>query len=528
VSTAVDPATSGVSELAAPTPLSSLRHRIARAQALVARFNKHRLGLRNRILAFYALGAFGLSMLLATTTFTFTRSTLVRQREESATRQAYQNAQQVRTLLLTKAVIGNDDLNSLTSSVGSNPLVHVGESWAFSSAQYGPESLPLLLRQRVGSEFKAAKMLSNANGRPTLAIGIPIQLTAVDASYYEVVELDELKRTLRSIGVSLIGAAAITTCLGVLLGSWAARRTMRPLAEAAQAATALAGGKLDTRLAPPADSDLGTLTAAFNGMADALQDRVERDARFASDVSHELRSPLMTLSASIEVMQARRDEMPERAAAALDLLVGDVNRFRVLVEDLLEISRFDAGKVRLHMEELLVAEFVRQAVSVSSIPSTPIRVSDIAESIMIRGDKRRLARAIANLIDNARNHGGGDVTVRVDVPDDEASPDPADPATVTGEQDTPTQPFVQGIVAHVNIEVEDHGDGVVPEERTIVFQRFARGARSGQRGAGDGAGLGLALVDEHVRLHGGRVWVTDRRDGEPGARFIIELPAELI
>ena len=79
-------------------------------------------------------------------------------------------------------------------------------------------------------------------------------------------------------------------------------------------------------------------------MAEALQNRVERDARFASDVSHELRSPLMTLAASVEVMQARRDEMPERAQAALDLLVGDVARFQGLVEDLLEISRFDAGR----------------------------------------------------------------------------------------------------------------------------------------------------------------------------------------
>ena len=82
-------------------------------------------------------------------------------------------------------------------------------------------------------------------------------------------------------------------------------------------------------------------------MAAALQLRVERDARFASDVSHELRSPLTTLSASIEVLQARRDEMPERAVAALDLLVADVARFQSLVEDLLEISRFDAGAVRL-------------------------------------------------------------------------------------------------------------------------------------------------------------------------------------
>src|SRR4029078_10197925 len=94
---------------------------------------------------------------------------------------------------------------------------------------------------------------------------------------------------------------------------------------------------------------------AFNDMAEALQLRVERDARFASDVSHELRSPLMTLAASAEVMQARRDDLPERAAAALDLLVGDVARFQSLVEDLLEISRFDAGAIRLHLEEPLAA-----------------------------------------------------------------------------------------------------------------------------------------------------------------------------
>ena len=74
----------------------------------------------------------------------------------------------------------------------------------------------------------------------------------------------------------------------------------------------------------------------------------------------------MTLSASVEVMEARRDEMPERAQAALDLLTSDVIRFQGLVEDLLEISRFDAGAIRLHLEELLAAEFVRQAVAVSS------------------------------------------------------------------------------------------------------------------------------------------------------------------
>jgi two-component system, OmpR family, sensor histidine kinase MtrB len=248
-------------------------------------------------------------------------------------------------------------------------------------------------------------------------------------------------------------------------------------------------------------------------MAAALQLRVERDARFASDVSHELRSPLMTLSASIEVLQARRDDMPERAATALDLLVADVARFQNLVEDLLEISRFDAGAVRLVREDLLVAEFVRQAVSVSSVRDAPVKVSEKAESLLIKADKRRLARVVANLIDNARIHGApatgadDDPTFGVEV---EVSEPPGDPDPV----------------AHVWISVSDHGPGVPREERPFVFERFSRGGGAGRRGSMEGAGLGLALVDEHVRLHGGRVWVEDRVDGEPGARFIIELPAE--
>ena len=97
---------------------------------------------------------------------------------------------------------------------------------------------------------------------------------------------------------------------------------VRPLGAAAQAASAIAGGRLDTRLEFTEDPDLRVLTESFNDMAEALEQRVERDARFASDVSHELRSPLMTLAASVEVMEARRDDLPERAQSALDLLVG--------------------------------------------------------------------------------------------------------------------------------------------------------------------------------------------------------------
>jgi signal transduction histidine kinase len=211
----------------------------------------------------------------------------------------------------------------------------------------------------------------------------------------------------------------------------------------------------------------------------------------------------MTLSASVEVMDARRDEMPARAQAALDLLKSDVVRFQGLVEDLLEISRFDAGAVRLHLEELLVAEFVRQAVRISSLPDTVVDVSERSEQVLINGDRRRLARVIANLIDNARVHGDGNPEVSIRV------------------ADTADQPVTRVLIA-----VEDHGVGVPDEERSLIFERFARGGGAGRRAGNDGAGLGLSLVAEHVRMHGGRVWVEERLDGTPGARFVIELEAE--
>ena len=343
-------------------------------------------------------------------------------------------------------------------------------------------------------------MVSRVRGELVIAVGIP--LDNVDASYFEFSSLRELQATLNSVARALIGAGVITTSLGLLLGALAARRAVRPLADAAQAAQSIAGGRLDTRLDPGGDPDLRGLATSFNNMASALQQRIERDARFASDVSHELRSPLMTLAASVEVLQARRDDMPERAQAALDLLVGDVARFQGLVEDLLEISRFDAGAVHLNLDELLVGEFVRQAVSVSSIRDAAVTVSERGERLLIRGDRRRLARVVANLIDNARIHGGGDISVSVSEAD-EAEP-----------------------ISTVWIAVEDHGPGVPVEDRDVVFERFARGGAAGRRATSEGAGLGLALVAEHARLHGGRVRVEDRQDGEPGARFVIELPCE--
>ena len=473
---------------------------VRRTARTLSRFRVQRLGLRTRILLTFSLGFLALSVFLAAITFTFTRSTLVKQRERASIDQAYRDASIAVGELRSSPATGTGAIARLTSIGVTGPLLNYRDAWVGGSGNFGDDAVPGALKSTV-LDNQPARMVVTIDGRPVLIVGVP--LTEVGGAYFEFFDLTEVNDTLRSVGLSLIFAGFITTLFGVVLGSVASRRAVKPLGDAAQAAKAIAGGRLDTRLETSDDHDLRLLANSFNDMASALQLRVERDARFASDVSHELRSPLMTLAASVQVMQARRDEMPERAQYALDLLVADVARFQGLVEDLLEISRFDAGAIRLHLEDLLVAELVRQAVAVSSLPTTPIEVSERAEGLIMQVDRRRLARVIANLIDNARLHGGGEPEVTVTEAENDGEP-----------------------LGHVWIAVEDHGAGVPLEERHLIFERFARGAVAGRRSSSDGAGLGLALVDEHVRLHGGNIRVEDRRDGEPGARFVIELPAE--
>ncbi len=470
------------------------------SRRLLRRFRPAAFGLRRRILIIMTLGTITLSLILAITTYGLSRSSLLQQREEVAISTSRRNAQGVqRDLNAGQATTVNPALEALERIGVQRYLIWYGDDWTGGAASYGQDALPTDLVDKVVDRGESAWQIVEVADELNIVVGWDVPQVG---AYFEFFSLDEVDSTLRSVRLSLVFAAGITTLFGILLGLFAARRAVRPLGTAAQAASAIAGGRLDTRIEPTDDPDLRMMSESFNDMAEALQRRVERDARFASDVSHELRSPLMTLSASVEVMEARRDDLPERAQSALDLLSGDVTRFQGLVEDLLEISRFDAGAIRLHLEELLAAEFVRQAVAVSSLPDTPVDVDERAEVALIRGDRRRLARVMANLIDNARAYGGGEPTVSITVVD------PADEE-----------------MSHIQIAVEDSGPGVPEDERELIFERFARGGGAGRRMGSGGAGLGLALVDEHVRMHGGRVWVEDRADGASGARFVIELMA---
>jgi len=452
-----------------------------------------RLGLRARITLAFAIGALLLSALLSATTWALTRENLLNQREDAATVIVYQNARIVRARV-TPDTDKQALVSSLSTPLGSRPVLYADEEFVSLTPEFGQDALPDEVREAVLAG-DPVRMRYELRGEMQLVIGIPIP--SVDAAYFEIIALDDLQSTLEALGVSLVGASLLTTLAGAALGSWASRRALRPLSGVSTAAMALADGLLDTRLEVSEDPDLRPISASFNDMAQTLQDRIERDARFASDVSHELRSPLMTLAASIEVMNNQREDMPERARSALDLMIGDIDRFQQLVEDLLEISRFDAGVARLELEEVHLAELVMQAVSHSTDADVPVELDAELAGVVVQADKRRVVRVIANLLDNADKYGGG--------------------ATSVG---------LRRAEGGVQIAVEDCGGGVPDEDRGRIFERFSRGAVAGRRGSSEGVGLGLALVAEHVNLHGGKVWVEDRLDGDDGARFVVELPVQ--
>ncbi|NNE72316.1 MAG: HAMP domain-containing histidine kinase [Acidimicrobiales bacterium] len=451
-----------------------------------------RSGLRTRLSAAFALGALLVTTVLAATTLGVTRQVLLAQRESGALDVAFNNASRVSRQLTPDADLSGI-LSSLITTEGSRTLLRLGETREGSDVQsFGPDDVPAPVVNRA-KEGIASQTRTVLDGNPTLIIGLPIP--GFDAQYYEAVDLSETDSTLRTLGIILITTAAGTTMLGALLGWWASRRTLSPLREISDAAAAIAGGRLDTRLDPKADRDLERLSSSFNEMAGALEHRIQRDARFATEVSHELRSPLMTLTASMEVLNNTKAELSPRAATALQLLDDDINRFAQLVEDLLEISRFDVGSASLQVEEIAVCEFVRQAIRLATTDDIPVLCPPRSEALVIEADKRRLAQVMANLVRNADKYGGGATAIEIE---EEKS--------------------------RVRISVIDEGPGVPADEALVIFDRFSRGSAGGRRGDDTGVGLGLSLVEEHVRLHGGTVWVEKNSDAGSGARFVVELP----
>jgi len=303
---------------------------------------------------------------------------------------------------------------------------------------------------------------------------------------------DGLWHELAQLRNILLGGVGILVLLAVLAGILLARGALRPVARASEAAHSLAEGLLETRLPVEGQDEFGAWAQAFNEMAAALEAKIAalsaaqaRERRFTSDVAHELRTPLTALVGEAALLGEHLDRMPPESRRPAELLIADVGRLRRLVEELMEISRFDAGAESVHAEEVDVGALVAATVRARGWDG---RVAVEGNGLSVRTDPRRLERIVANLVDNAFEHGGSVVTVRIR----------AD-----------------------GIDVTDDGPGIAPEHLPHLFERFYKADASR---SGGGTGLGLAIAQENARLLGGEIRV--RSELGAGSRFTLQLPAD--
>ncbi|MEV0675242.1 HAMP domain-containing sensor histidine kinase [Actinosynnema sp. NPDC050436] len=447
-----------------------------------------KLTLRWRVAVVLGVGSLLLTSTLAIAVWNLSSGYLLRQREQGASRQAEVNARLVNESLRTGSDGLKELLTGLTTVADSTVLLFRPGEVLTSGRQIDTAEVPRRL-VTLGRDGVPASQRLVVGGIPVLAITLPI--TAADGAYVELAPLTQLDRTFRFLSAVLVAGTVVSGLLGVALGSWASRRALRPLRELTDAASRIAGGDLRARLPTQTDPDLTPLATTFNATAEALERRVVKDARFAGDVSHELRSPLTTMVNAAAVLRRRRDEVPGTAGKALELLTSEVDRFARMVVDLLEISRGDQRPDDEALEPIDVAVLVHNVIA--SRPGAGVGVEADSPAPQVLGDRRRLDRVVANLLDNADRHAGGAVRVAV-----------------------------TRRAGAVRLEVDDAGPGVPADLRDRIFDRFDRGHRAGSRGGDTGSGLGLALVAQHVQRHGGQVRVEERPGG--GARFVVEIP----
>jgi signal transduction histidine kinase len=448
---------------------------------------------RVRARAAIASGLISLTLAGALTglSYALVRRSLVRSREQVSVTQTYSDARLVRNRLRLESPDVMQAIQSVQAGANTRIVVRLGTSWFGSALGTGRDSIPPLLRQGVESN-RAGHQTLRIGGAPTVVTGVAIP--AVDASFYEFHDLSDIDATLGSLSLRLIVAGAVAALVAAGLGILSSAQVLSPLRGMAEVAHRIAGGDLESRLDDGGDADIAPLVHAFNEMLDHLRDRIDRESRFASDVSHELRGPLAVLSSAVDVVNRRRAELPEGAVLAMTALEEQVRSFNQLVLDLLEISRFDAGAAELDIRRTDVVALVRTALEDRAGGPGPEALADRGP-VIADVDPRRFHQVVTNLLDNAANYGGGatGVSVRRD----------------EGE---------------VVVMVDDAGPGVPEPERAAIFERFRRGAAADRPGAPRGTGLGLALVAEHVRLHGGSVAVEDSPAG--GARFVVRVPGE--
>ena len=364
-----------------------------------------------------------------------------------------------------------------TPQLGGDPQITPAEA-----ARAARESF-VVTRSHVRSISGEARLLARPAGGPQGESFVVVTAASLDDRNESLANL----RTLLFIGIPV--ALLLASAAGYIVSG----RALRPVEAMRRRAAAISAAEPDQRLPlPEANDEIRRLGETLNGMLGRLEAAIERERAFVDDASHELRTPLAMHKTELE-LALRYAKTPEEMRAAMTSAIVEVDRLIELAEDLLVLARSADGKLALDLRRVGVADLlgdVRERFSARMAETGRSLVIEPADGLSVEGDRLRLEQALTNLVENAIEHGGGEVIVRASETDGELA-----------------------------IHVEDRGPGFAPDFIGRAFERFSRGDLS--RG-GDSTGLGLAIVEAIARAHRGSAHAANR-DGA-GADVWMELP----
>ena len=373
----------------------------------------------------------------------------------------------------------------------------------------GPSSeIPRNLRDMVAGgqvAYQYTSVPNSAGGSvPALVIGTPTNSAVPGLELYLVFPLTSEQNTVDLVRGTLLTGGLVLLGLLAAIAWLVSRQVVIPVRSASRIAVRFADGRLNERMPVRGEDDMARLAMSFNDMAESLSKQITHleefgglQRQFTSDVSHELRTPLTTVRMASDVLYEGRDDLDPVRKRSVELLDKELDRFETLLNELLEISRHDAGMAELAAERMDMAIPIDGALAtvnhLAEETGTELVLDLPTEPVIAEIDPRRVERILRNLLANAIDHGERNPVVLTMRSDGEA----------------------------VAITVRDNGIGLRPGEEKLVFNRFWRSDPSRFRRSG-GTGLGLAISIEDARLHQGRLeaW------GEPGngANFRLTLP----
>ncbi|MFJ9244593.1 sensor histidine kinase [Streptomyces sp. NPDC101776] len=473
-------------------------------------------GVRVRLVLAFALVAVGATLSTGALTFREARTGVLQQSQDAVIRQFRDHVNTV--VAEYRLPLSAAQLRSFAAAVGrSEPTQgwRVLATYRGLSATSTPEDpfteLTPGMRKAVATHSSSVFQRVTAHGRPALVVGLPVPFQDPPwamsgqsglAVFLTVPQAAE-QRSIDALVGSVERASVPALVLAVLLALLAARGVLRPVRALRDATRSIAEGHLDTRLTVDGSDELADLSHTFNETAAALEGSVAelrrmetRARRFAADVSHELRTPLAAMSAVTDILDEDAARLDPDTATAVRLISQETVKLAHLVDDLMEMSRFDAGAATLHLDRIDLTESLRSTLASRGWLHTVQAQLPPPGTLHGLLDPRRLDVVVANLVANALRHGEPPVHLRLFAYDRPG----AGPWAV--------------------IEVLDSGPGIPEDVLPLIFDRFYKTDTARTRT--EGSGLGLAITTENVRLHHGTVHAANHPDG--GALFTVELP----